>query len=647
MNKKGFTLVELIISIALLSLIGISIGTTLNKSYKKSLDNEYDEFINKIESSANVYASADTSILNQLETSKGFIDIEAKELIDSGILSTDLVNPKTGNKIQSSDKIRVTLDDNGTLKFEFNPENTEDYLKMSSIIVKVNSGINSINAFDKLNTTTLGYIVGSDGSLKSDYFKVNENIKITNSNNNGIISINSTQIGSMDINYSYKTMSGVWKSAIRKVLVVDGVSPTALISTTSAGVWTKGTATINISISDNDALSSYCLINDIVPTTFSCTSANCNSISSNPFNISTPVSKSGDYYVCAKDRSGNTGHSSSVNIKVDNSGPEITNTTNNSTYASAINLTFTLTDSQSGLSAYSVTTSSSTPTSWISISGAPTSTQSYSISKPNGTYYIWAKDVVGNQFSKAVTIDHVATLKTAYINVNELNSSSYVSNSYYTGNNIKAINSATTSSGSLSGTPTFSGSFINYNVYPSSYTSSCPVTKYESANSTGYSSNTTYSCDYGGSYNSWSGRCEDYYNVYSTLYDTLTCTGSTAANRRWTVSQYKYDCSGNCYQDCNYNYTYETGSCSENYSTGGSCSTQGATKTGTRSCTAGCSMSYYATPNENYYCSYPYEEYAGGCYYCSSGYRSGTQCVVNTTESCTKYKYYITVSYWS
>src|SRR5574344_2487669 len=132
MKKNGFTLVELIISIALLSLIGISIGITLNKSYKKNQDNEYKDFISKVESSANVYASADISILNQLETNKGFIDIKAINLINIGILSTDLVNPNTGSKITGEEIIRITLDDNGILKFEFNPKKVEDYLKLSS-----------------------------------------------------------------------------------------------------------------------------------------------------------------------------------------------------------------------------------------------------------------------------------------------------------------------------------------------------------------------------------------------------------------------------------------------------------------------------------------------------------------------------------
>ena len=34
MNKKGFTLIEVIVSLALLSLIGVAVGISLNKIFK-------------------------------------------------------------------------------------------------------------------------------------------------------------------------------------------------------------------------------------------------------------------------------------------------------------------------------------------------------------------------------------------------------------------------------------------------------------------------------------------------------------------------------------------------------------------------------------------------------------------------------------
>src|SRR5574344_1845978 len=306
MKKNGFTLIELIISIALISLIGISIGITLNKSFKKNQNNEYKDFISKVESSANTYASSDTNIINQLETNKGFIDIKASDLINSGILSTDLVNPNTGSKITGEEIIRITLDDNGTLKFEFNPGTAEEYLIARSIIIKAKSGIKAscFNGDNEFNTSSLMHVL-SDGNNANDL--TSNTIKCTNADE--ISKIDTTKIGTYEAKLSYKTTKGVWKSAIRKVLVVDGESPIIKdILVTEAG-WNKDSAKITANITDNDLLGGYCLnlSNDsdssCTCSTYITTDANGKSIlNSNVANIKITKDKSASYYICAKDR---------------------------------------------------------------------------------------------------------------------------------------------------------------------------------------------------------------------------------------------------------------------------------------------------------------------------------------------------------
>ena len=43
MNKKGFTLVEIIVSVALLALIGVIVGISLNSTIKKQQISSYEE----------------------------------------------------------------------------------------------------------------------------------------------------------------------------------------------------------------------------------------------------------------------------------------------------------------------------------------------------------------------------------------------------------------------------------------------------------------------------------------------------------------------------------------------------------------------------------------------------------------------------
>ena len=69
-GKKGFTLLELVIAIGLLTLFAVFIGVSLNRTYKKQKENDYNNFIKKIVASANLYVSNEGSIINSLSSNK-------------------------------------------------------------------------------------------------------------------------------------------------------------------------------------------------------------------------------------------------------------------------------------------------------------------------------------------------------------------------------------------------------------------------------------------------------------------------------------------------------------------------------------------------------------------------------------------------
>jgi len=83
-------------------------------------------------------------------------------------------------------------------------------------------------------------------------------------------------------------------------------------------------------------------------------------------------------------------HSTTYVACIDKKGPEIQLKT---VISATNNLTINLTDNLSGLSGYAITSSNQTPTTWTSISGKSNKvTKSLSA----GTYYVYAKDNVGN-----------------------------------------------------------------------------------------------------------------------------------------------------------------------------------------------------------------------------------------------------------
>lgn len=78
-NKNGFTLIEIIISLVLLVAVGLLIMTNLNKTFTKFNEDEYDNFVSKVNSATNIYLDNNSRIKNELETSKAFVFITVND----------------------------------------------------------------------------------------------------------------------------------------------------------------------------------------------------------------------------------------------------------------------------------------------------------------------------------------------------------------------------------------------------------------------------------------------------------------------------------------------------------------------------------------------------------------------------------------
>lgn len=102
--KKGFTLVEIIVAVALLSILAVIIILNLSKNLKQNNDKSYNEFIDKVKSATNVYIAANKDVEHYAETNEFYI-ITVEELETAGLLDLEsTINPKTNKSIKSLDK---------------------------------------------------------------------------------------------------------------------------------------------------------------------------------------------------------------------------------------------------------------------------------------------------------------------------------------------------------------------------------------------------------------------------------------------------------------------------------------------------------------------------------------------------------------
>lgn len=116
MNKKGFTMVELLAVMAILVLIALFAVPSIISITKQSESNDdlYDT----------IYMAAETYIYNNYDNYKVLdekghqVEISVMDLINNEYLKSNIKNPLTNEKFTSNDYIIATRDNDMTLSFE-------------------------------------------------------------------------------------------------------------------------------------------------------------------------------------------------------------------------------------------------------------------------------------------------------------------------------------------------------------------------------------------------------------------------------------------------------------------------------------------------------------------------------------------------
>lgn len=111
-NNKGFTLIELIASIGLMILIATIVTVNLNHMKEKREQSKITEFKTKVQDAACVFIDL---TVNKVKKSNCYPNctVSVDDLIKDGMISDDLINPKTNQAINPSLQISVSWDSNG------------------------------------------------------------------------------------------------------------------------------------------------------------------------------------------------------------------------------------------------------------------------------------------------------------------------------------------------------------------------------------------------------------------------------------------------------------------------------------------------------------------------------------------------------
>ena len=276
MNKKGFTLVEIIVSVALLALIGVIVGISLNSTIKQQQISSYEEYVEKVKSSALLYVNNTPSIINELNDNYSYKILEARDVISNGYLNENLIDPSTKEKINQNDKIKAYYDENYELMIDYPYENNngENYLYTRNYNAIYNSDERNL-CYIGINTNELQIINSLTG------LKVGDNLISYNENETkaNIIAymedgrlctdeiINTSKIGSYKIRYTYTidgtpvSSSNNKKTAERTVTIKPSKPKINSFDIKPQSDNSVYDASLNLSVTDvKDVALKYCIV---------------------------------------------------------------------------------------------------------------------------------------------------------------------------------------------------------------------------------------------------------------------------------------------------------------------------------------------------------------------------------------------------
>lgn len=225
-NKRGFTLVELLVTIVLLGIVATIIIFNMTNVSNQTKESDYEKFVAGVKSAASVYADTNPDVFNDLYVNRAYLYITIKDLVTNGLYDADTINPYTEERVGFDEIIKANLDSSSgqvTFTYPMTEKEEESFLVALSDYIVWGEPYTTDDCWYGAGTYQFalsdeeGNLIDiSSESVRKEYSMTCELPA----------DFDKTKDGIYKITYNWLSKSGTKKSAQREIRVMPKVIPT-------------------------------------------------------------------------------------------------------------------------------------------------------------------------------------------------------------------------------------------------------------------------------------------------------------------------------------------------------------------------------------------------------------------------------------